>query len=184
MRAHSSNHLLTFPLLWVNQLTNRVLSARAPPPIHRSKFSSVCAQSWPRNTSLNLLYHHLPVDLRVHSIADSKYISTFDYGFGVYFEVHSITATNCISILAQLWSTGSSPKTVDQGCQVDLWVYWISASKCISKLFRSWPQGVSLCLVDLYLPVKLESLSGTACSQSRYSMFRWVAILIHRYIDT
>jgi len=70
----------------------------------------------------------------------------------------------------------ASPNSLDYGLPVHLWVHSISISNWICKLARSRPQSVSLSLLDCHFQVHLELLSSTACSQSRYTVCRLVAI--------
>jgi len=67
---------------------------------------------------------------------------------------------------------------------VNLQIRSITGSNCISKVTRPRPRGISLSSLDHHFQAHCELLSSTASSQSRYSVCRWVAMLIHRYIDT
>jgi len=60
--------------------------------------------------------------------------------------------------------------------KVHLHTRLITASKCISKLARSPPQSVYLSSTDRNFQAHLELLSSTTCSESRYTVCRWVAI--------
>jgi len=82
----------------------------------------------------------------------------------------------CISKLARSWSRRASLSSLDRGLQVHLEICSITASKCISKVARSQPGSISLSSLDRHVQAHLQLLSSTACSQSRYSMCRWVAI--------
>jgi len=69
----------------------------------------------------------------------------------MYLQTRSITASKCISKLAQSRPRSVSPDSLDSGLQVRT----IMASKCISKLARSWPLSASLSSLDLSLQVHL-----------------------------
>jgi len=139
------------------------------------------ARSRSRSASLSSLDHGFQVYFQIRSITASKCISklarlrspnSLDYGLQVYIQTRSITASKCISMLGRLWS----PNSLDHGLQVYLQICSITASKCISKLARSQPWSVSLSSLDPHFQALLELLSSTACSQSRYTVCRWVAI--------
>jgi len=102
------------------------------------------------------------------------------HGLQVHLQTRSITASKCISKLAQ-WQTPSvSPNLLEYGLQVCT----ITTSQCISKLSRWQPPSVSPHSLAHHFRTHLKLLSGTICMQSRYTVFRWVAIYLHRYIDT
>jgi len=122
-----------------------------------SKCISKLAQSWPPSVSPNSL----------------------DYGL----QVRMSMASKCISKLARSQSRSASLSSLDHCLQVYLQICSITASKCISKLARSQPRSISLRSLDRHFQAHLKLLSSTACSQSRYTVCRWVAIWIHRYID-
>jgi len=127
--------------------------------------------------------------LEVHIIMASKYNSrlarfrlrgasrcSLDHGIEVYIQILSMIAAKCSSKLAQSLSQSVSLSSLDHALQVFLQMHSISASKCISNLARSRPWWVSLSSLDQQFLVHLELLSSTACSQSRYTLCRWVAI--------
>jgi len=111
-------------------------------------------------------------------------LSSLDHGL----QTRSITASECISNHARLPPRSTSRRSLNHGLQTRS----ITASKfgrswppkCISNLAQSRSPSASLCSLDRNLQAHLYLLSSTACSQSRYTVCRWVAILIHRYIDT
>jgi len=88
-------------------------------------------------------------------------------------------ASKCVSnhVRSQSWSASLS--SLYHALQVYLQIPWTTASKCIYKLARSQPRSGSLSSLDQYFRAHLELISSTACSQSRYTVCRWVAIWIH-----
>jgi len=170
-------------------------------PSTASKYSFNLARSRPPSVSPNSLDY----GLQVHTIMASKCISpnSLDHGLQVYLQTRSITTSKCISKLDWSRPPSVSPDSLDYGLQVrtimaskcispqslnhSLQVYLqtrlITTSKCISKVARSRPRSISLSSLDRHFQAHRELLSSTACSQSRYSVCRWVAILLHRYID-
>jgi hypothetical protein len=150
-----------------------------------SKCIYTLARSRPLSASPNSLDRGLQVYLQNHSITASK----------VHLQSRSVTASNCISKLTRLRPPSvtpnslnhglqrASPMSLDHSLQLHLQTRSIAASKCVSKLARSQPRSVSLCSLDRHFQAHLELLSSTACSQSKYTMCRWVAIWIHRYIE-
>jgi len=122
--------------------------------------------------------------------------NSLDYRLQVYLQTRSITACKCISRLARSRPPSVSPDSLDYGLQArtimaskcisphsldhGLLVYLqtppITAPKCISNVALSWPRSISLSSLDRHFQAHLELLSCTACSQSRYSVCRWVAI--------
>jgi len=117
-----------------------------------------------------------------------------------YQHTRSITAFKCISNLAQSQPRTVSPNLLDYGLQVHLQSRLITLSECISKFTQSQPPSVcansldrshqvhiskltrlgtpsaSLSALGCHFQAHLELLSSTACSQSRYTVCRWVAI--------
>jgi len=110
----------------------------------------------------------------------SASLSLLDHSLQVYLQIRSITTIECISKLAQLESPSISLCSLDYSVQVYLQLHSITTPKQISKLSRSQPLSISLSLLDHLFRVHLELLSCTACSQSRHTVCRWVAIEIHR----
>jgi len=96
-----------------------------------------------------------------------------DYGL----QVCTITASKCISELARSRPPSVCPNSLDYGLQV----LTSKATKCISKVARSRPRSVSLSSLDRDFQAHLELLLSTACSQSRHTVCRLVAIEIHRW---
>jgi len=120
------------------------------------------ARTWPPSVSLN----------------------SHDYGLQVH-----------ISKLTRSWPPSVSLNSLNHGLQVHLWVHSIMASKCISKYSRLPPPSASPNSLDHCLGVYLWVHSivifkrTSNCSQAPPAASpdiacRWVAILIHRYIDT
>jgi len=150
-------------------------------PSTASKYSSSLPQSRPPSVSPNSLNQGLQVHLQTRSITASRCISSLaplrsasSHGHGL--QVH-------IFKLARLRPPSVSPNSLDHCLQVHLQTHSITASKCISNVARLRPRSLSLSALDGDFQAHLELLSSTACNQSRYSVCRWVAILIHRYID-
>jgi len=144
----------------------------------RSIRASKCISkfAWLRHPSS--LDDGLQVDLHIRSITASKCISKLarsqpsslslnspDYGLQVHLQSRSITASNRISKVAQ----SRPPKCISK-------IAGLCPPKCISKPARSRSPSVSLSSLDRHFQAHLELLPITACSQSRYSVCRWVAI--------
>jgi len=136
------------------------------------------------------------------SLAQLQSPNSLDHSLQVHFQTRLSTAHKCIYTLAWSLPPSASPNSLGHGLQVHLQTNSIATFKCISnlarlrlpslhnhtaskfisKLARSLPWSVSLSSLDSQFQADLELLSSTACSQSRYTVYRWVAILIHRYI--
>jgi len=153
-------------------------------------------RSRPPNASPNPLDLGLQVHLQTRSITACKCISELhDGGLQMHLETRSITASKSIcefdlisaskfiSKLARLRPPSASLSSLDHGLPVDLQIRSITASKCIYDYTQEPPPSVSLSSLDRHLQVHLKLLSSTACSQSQYTVCRWVAILMYRYID-
>jgi len=152
--------------------------------IMASKCISKLAQSRPPSASLSSLDLSLQVDLQTRSITSSKCISEF-----------TITASMCISKLARLRPASSH----EDGLQLHLETRSITASKCISEFTESPSPSASQTRSIKYIFKERRRLYGDTGvtevdrvmgsiysadrSKSRYSVCRWVAIQIHRYID-
>jgi hypothetical protein len=91
----------------------------------------------------------------VHQLPPSTRPNSLDYGLQVHLQTRSITASKCISKLAQSWPPSVCPNSLDHGIQVPT----IMASKCIYTLARSLPSSVSLNSLDYGLQVHLQSRS-------------------------
>ena len=144
---------------------------------------------WPPSASSN------PLDygLQVSTIMASKWHTSnlarsrppclspnwLDYGL----QVRMSMASKCISKLARSPFRSASLSSLDHSLQVYVQIPLLTDLMCISKLARSQPRSISLSSLDRHFQAHLELLSSTACSQSRYSVCRWVAIWIHIYID-
>jgi hypothetical protein len=90
-------------------------------------------------------------------------------------------ASKFISILAQSRSWSSSLSSPDHALKVYLQRCSITAIWCIFKLARSLPQCVFLSSLDCQFEARLAVFCSTACSQSIYTVCRWVATQIHRW---
>jgi len=75
----------------------------------------------------------------------------------VYLQTRSITASKCISKLAQSQPPSVSPNSLDYSHQVPT----ITASKCISEFTRSWPPSACLSSLDLSLQVHISTRTIT-----------------------
>ena len=153
--------------LWhfhVREWTNWWIESQHPArlPLTASKYSSNPTGSWPTKC----------ITKHVRLLPPSAFPNLLNHHLGVHLYVHSITASKCITKYTQLPPWSASPTLLDYGQEVRL----IMASKCISKHARSCPRSVSLGSLDCHFQVHLELLSSTACSQSRYTGCRWVAI--------
>jgi len=163
-------------------------------PSTASKYSSNLAQSRPPSESPNSLNHSLQVYLQTCSIVACKFAQSWPAS--AYIQTRSITASKSISRLAWAWPSSvhyhafqvhitkparsrlpsASPNIAVHRLQVHLQIWLITASKCFSKVTRSRPGSIYLSSLDFHFQAHLELLSSTACSQSRYSVYRWVAI--------
>jgi hypothetical protein len=152
--------------------------ASASPLQTRLITPSKFARSWPPSVSTHSLDHCLQVHLHTRSIAAFKCIGklarlrppsaspySLDHSLQVYRETHLIMASKCISKFAR----SRPPKCIFKLARS-------RPPKCISILPRSRPRHVSQSSLDRHFQAHLELLSSTACSQSRYTMCRWVAI--------
>jgi len=145
----------------------------------RSIKASKLARSWPPSgITPNSLDHGLQVYLRTGSITASKFtrawppsesLSSLDLSLQVRIQTRSITASKCISDFTQSTSPSAS-----QTCSI----------KYIIKERHRLYGYTTVTEVDR-VPGSIQSRrrSITACSQSRHSLYSWVAILIHRYVD-
>ena len=109
--------------------------------------------------------------------------NSLDHGIQVYLQTCSITASKCFYTLAWSQPPSASPNSLDHSLQVYLYTRPITAS----KFPWSWPPsaspnsldhglGVYLSLLDRHFQAHFALLSSIACSQSRYTACRWVAI--------
>jgi len=146
--------------------------------------SHVCESTNWRIESQHPAYHSSTGSKYSSELARLRPPSSHNHGLQVHLQTRSITASKCISKLARLRPPSASPISLDHGLQVSVQIRLITASKCISKRAESWPRSVSLSSLDRHFQARIELLSSTACSQSRFTVCRWVAILIHRYIHT
>jgi len=155
------------------ELTNWWIESHDPVrrPSTASKYSSNLARSRPPSVSPNWL----------------------DYAL----QVCTSMASKFISKLAQSRPPSASLSSLDLRLQVHLWVHSISVSKCISEFTRSTSPSASQTRSIKYIVkvrwrlygdtgvTELDRATGsiqsrprsiTTCSQSRYSVCRWVAI--------
>jgi hypothetical protein len=155
---------------------------------------------------VHLQTRSIPASKRISNVAQSRLPiaspHSLDRSLKVHLHTRSIAASMCISNVAGSWPPSASPKSLDDDRHVHLPTRWITGFKCIFKLPRLWPPSVlnhglqcianltrsqprrvSLSLLDHHFQAHLELLSSTACSQSRYTVCRWVVIWIHIYID-
>jgi hypothetical protein len=125
----------------------------------------------------------------------SAYPNLLDHTLQVHPHTRLITAIKCISTLVLLRPSSAAPKSLNHSLQLHLQTRVIAASSCISNLSRSRPpqciptlarsrpRRLSLSSLNCHFQTHLELLSSTGCSRSRYTVCRWVAIFIHRYIN-
>jgi hypothetical protein len=160
--------------------------------IASSKCISKLAPSLPRFASPSLLDHSIQEYLQSCSITASKFtrsrpskcisyltrsqppsicLNPLHHGLQVYLQTRSITPSKYISKLATSHPPSVSPNSLDY----DIQVHSIMASNYISKLAQSWPWSISLSSPDSHFQAQLKLLSSTSCSQSRYTVCRWVA---------
>jgi len=161
--------------------------------IMASKCIYKLARSWPPRVSPESLHYGLQVrtimastmHLQSRAITASKCISKFAWSrppcvcprsLHCGLHVCTIMVSKCISKLAWWQSRSESPSSPYRGLQVYLQISPIAASICIPILTRSRPWSVHLSSLDSYFQAHLEFLSSTACSRSRYTVCRWVAI--------
>ena len=78
-----------------------------------------------------------------------------------------ITASNCMSKLAQSRPQSASPNSLNHGLQVHLSTRSIMASKCISKLARLRPPSVSPDSLDYSLQVRTITASNCISKLAR-----------------
>jgi len=159
--------------------------ARSRPPsaslshtISASQCISTLAWSRPPCASLCSTYSRPPSASLGDSIMASEWISTLAQSPPPSAS-HSLTWT---------WPASASPNLLDHclqvylcvqldlGLQVHLETHSITPSMCIIKFAQSPPPSVSLSSLDCHLQAHLELFSSYACSQSRYTMCRLVAI--------
>jgi len=153
--------------------------------ISASKCMSQLVRSLPPSPCPNSLCHGHRLHLQTRSITASECISklsplrppsSHDRDLQVHLPTRWITAPKCISKLGRLRSRSVSLSSLDQGLQVYLQIRSVTTSKCISKVARWRPWSVSLSSLDRHYQGLHEFLTSTACSQSRYTVCRWVAI--------
>jgi len=136
-----------------------------------SKYSSNLARSRPPSVSPNWLDYRL--------------------------QVRTSMASKCISKVAQSRPPSASLSSLDLSLQVHIQTRSIMASKCISEFTRSTSPSASQTRLIKYIfkerwwlygdtgvtevdrvtgSIRSRPRSITACSQSRYSVCRWVAL--------
>jgi len=155
MRVQCASHLVTFPRLGVNYLTNWVSASGAPsidcpqillqsPTIRALKCITKLARSQPKSASLRSLHHGCRVNLNVHLITSSKLARTWvpnslDYSLQVrtiipsqlHLHTGSIMASRFISKLARSPLRSASLSSLDCSFQI--------RSVTASKLVWLWP---------------------------------------------
>jgi hypothetical protein len=116
----------------------------------RTMMAPTCISKLARLVLRNALNHSLHVYCHTATITDSRFVRSFP--------------------------PSSSRNLLNHNIGVHLEVYPITASKLISKPAQSWPWIIYLRTLDGHFQVQLKLLSSTACSQSIYTVGRWVAI--------
>jgi hypothetical protein len=166
---------LIMPSKWTPKLT-----WLRPPSSHdhglqlHLQTSTTIASKYVQSQPPSVYPNSLNYSLQVRTIMASKYFSPnpLDHGHLVHLHTYSIMAPNSVSILARSRSWSASLSSLDSSLQVYLQIRSITASKCIFKFAWSWPQSS----LDHHFQVHPKLLSSTTCSQSRYTICRWVAI--------
>jgi len=133
--------------------------------------------------------HGLQVHLQPCSIMISECISKFtwsrppsvspnplNFRLQVHHQTRSIMASKCISKYARSPPPGASINLISHVLGLYLQLRSITAFKFMSKRAQSRPRSVSRSSLDRHFQADLELLSSIACSQTRYTVCRWVAI--------
>ena len=159
----------------------RVSSVPGAPPI---KFCSNLARSWPLKC----------ITKPAQSRPPSVYRNSLNYGFQVW----TIIASKCISKIAPSQPRSAFQISLDHGLQVYRQTSSSTASKfarswppnCISKLAQSQPRNVFHHGIQVHLWVhsivifrRTSNYSPEPPAASPDIPCRWVALLIHTYID-
>ena len=131
------------------------------------------------------------------STSPSASLSSLDRSLQVHTQSRTITASKCISGFTRSTSPSASLSSLDLSLQVHIPTRSISASKCISEFTRSTSPSACQSRSMKYIfnerwrlygdtgVTEVDRVTGsilsrprsiTACSQSRYSVCRWVAI--------
>jgi len=162
LKAQKYSHLITFAQLGIDSLMNRV-SAPGTPSI-----------DWLQDLLKSPLQHGLHVHLQTRKITSSEWISVFTQS---WHPTLSLNSPGCdLHVLTMMVYRSASPNSLNHGfamhlnvhsimsSKVNLETHFITASECISDFTHS------------HLQAHLTLLASTACSQSRYTMCRWVTI--------
>jgi len=171
-------------------------------PSTTSKYASKPARSRPPSASPNSVDYGLQVYLQTRSITGSKCMSrlarsrpasSHDHGLQVHISKlarlrpaslspHSLDygLHKCISNLPRSQSWCASLCSLNHSLQVCLQIRSITPSKCIFTLGRSGARRKSRSSPDRHFQAHLELITRAACSQSRYTVCRSVAVHIHR----
>jgi len=169
VRSQRQSHLVTLPWVRVNQLMKWVSAPGMPSinPLH------VLVQSGPV-TAFKWIFK------LARSQLWSASVSSLNLGLQ--------TGSTMVYKLARLWPRSSHDPGLPSASQIahnpSLQVHMIMGSKWIFKLALSWLPSSPLSSGDCYHESHLKLLSFTAYSQSRYTVWWWVATYIHRYIDS
>jgi len=140
----------------------------SPSPDLPDQGLQTCSITASRCVSPNSLDHGLQVQLSTDLITASK-LTQLQHP-SAYRQTRSITITECISKFTRSRHPGESPISLDYCCQVHVHSCLITASESISAFTWSSLSGAS----RIALKHRLQP-------QSRYTMCRWVAILIHSW---
>jgi len=152
---------------------------------HNSKL----AHSRPRSVSPNWLDYGLQVRTSMASkcifkLAPSRppsaSLSSLDLSLQVHIQTRSITASKCITEFTRSTSPSASQtrsiKYIFKERQRLYGDTGVTEVDRVTGSIRSRPRSISLSSLDPHFQAHLALLSSTGCSQSRYSVCRWVAI--------
>jgi len=161
-------------------ITASNLARSRPPSASPNSLDYACkfARPWPPSAYLQTRSVTASTIESPNSLSRSRSasLSSLDHGLQVHLQTRSITASMCISKLSRWPPVIVSPHSLDYDLEVHLQIHSITASKCISKVALSRPRSVALSSLDRHFQAHLELLSSAACSQSRYTVCRLVAI--------
>jgi len=131
------------------------------------------------------------------STSPSASLGPLDLSLQVHIQTRSLTASKCISEFSRSTSRSASLSSLDLSLQVHIQTRSITACKCISAFTRSTSPIASQTRSIKYIfkerwrlygdrgVTEVDRVTGsirswprsiTACSQSRYSVCRWVAL--------
>jgi len=161
------------------------------------KFISKLAPSLPQSESLWWLDHGHQLFITTDLVTASKFAQSWPSSAS---PTHLIMAAGSISKFTWSWPRSVLTNSLNYCLQVDMIMAlqrhlqtsltmaskfaWFMPASAFPNDFS--PQSPSTCisLLHHHLQVHSESLWSTNCSQSRYAMCRWLAIYIHRYMNT